>query len=344
MSRSTCLHEVCKDCGVRYVRTALGDKEAQIKAAGVRCPFFHSGCGEYLTPQLVKDSLVGHGIAASDASEAFSAEEAYRLERFVREASIPYDQLFRCIDTACCWPHRVDASLLNHFGTASASSPRTPSAVAGFMSFEVTRISSMIPTASLSSFRSGRSLAVDDVSVPFVDVDAAVQLHSTPLLQCEKCETRQCVRCNVRWHPSNLTCEEFQVLRSSEGDDGALSVAFANATTKPCPWCGERISHYHGHACHHIRPVTGCPRCGGHFCYCCGSQGKCRRCSLYCKEDNLEKYLVKTDKTPFLHDSRCGCLVCPDCSPGRPCPQCDGTCIVCKGLLALLGGTGDARV
>ena len=35
--------------------------------------------------------------------------------------------------------------------------------------------------------------------------------------------------------------------------------------------CGERISHYHGHHCHHISPVGrgGCPRCQQHFCYQC---------------------------------------------------------------------------
>lgn len=39
-------------------------------------------------------------------------------------------------------------------------------------------------------------------------------------------------------------------------------------TSKLCPnvGCGNRISHFHGHACHHISPQTdGCPACHQHF-------------------------------------------------------------------------------
>ena len=36
----------------------------------------------------------------------------------------------------------------------------------------------------------------------------------------------------------------------------------------------------------------------------------------------------------YPHDKRCGCLVCPECRPGRPCPTClDGDCLVCRDLV-----------
>ena len=41
------------------------------------------------------------------------------------------------------------------------------------------------------------------------------------------------------------------------------------ATTKPCPVCRYRGTHYHGHHCHEISPFGGCPGCGTHYCYSC---------------------------------------------------------------------------
>ena len=33
-------------------------------------------------------------------------------------------------------------------------------------------------------------------------------------------------------------------------------------------------------------------------------------------------------------DSRCGCVICADCLPGKPCGDlCDGNCVVCAGIL-----------
>ena len=47
-------------------------------------------------------------------------------------------------------------------------------------------------------------------------------------------------------------------------DDAATAAteAYVAATSKGCPnpACGQRVTHYHGHACHHISPSTnGCP-------------------------------------------------------------------------------------
>ena len=36
---------------------------------------------------------------------------------------------------------------------------------------------------------------------------------------------------------------------------------------------------------------------------------------------------------PYPHDDRCGCPICPDCRPGAPCPQCTGSCVVCRGIV-----------
>mmetsp|Transcript_73633 Transcript_73633/g.163654 ORF Transcript_73633/g.163654 Transcript_73633/m.163654 type:complete len:199 (-) Transcript_73633:431-1027(-) len=103
----------------------------------------------------------------------------------------------------------------------------------------------------------------------------------------------------------------------------------------------ERISHYHGHHCHHISPETdGCPRCHQHFCFVCllphGTPGNeernpaCPHGSGYCHSEGIEDHLVME---PFPHDRRCGCPICPDCRRGHPCENCDGDCVVCEGTV-----------
>ncbi|KAH8046218.1 hypothetical protein JL722_13823 [Aureococcus anophagefferens] len=36
---------------------------------------------------------------------------------------------------------------------------------------------------------------------------------------------------------------------------------------------------------------------------------------------------------PYPRDTRCGCTFCSDCRPGRPCSQCNGGCVVCRGVV-----------
>jgi len=86
--------------------------------------------------------------------------------------------------------------------------------------------------------------------------------------------------------------------------------------------CGEGIQHARGHACHHIKPGTGCPTCRTHFCYACLGPYPCRNgCRMFC--------------TPNAHEptaAACDCSDCVDCAPGRPCSECDndGRCFVCQ--------------
>ena len=102
-------------------------------------------------------------------------------------------------------------------------------------------------------------------------------------------------------------------------------------TTKACPKCKFRQSHFHGHACHSV--VCGschasrCYRCGNESCSCGSSHG-------YCKEilgiSDITDFLVLN---PYPYDKRCGCAICFDCRPGKPCGTCTGSCIVCTGTV-----------
>ena len=127
----------------------------------------------------------------------------------------------------------------------------------------------------------------------------------------------------------------------------SISEDFVAATTKPCPKCNFRGTHYHGHACHHISPGSGCPSCRVHYCYVCkctaeenkrerGNEHSCKCgnwssfCSSFRSVDEVQSYL---SILPYPHDNRCGCIVCPDCRFGSPCPMCPGQCDVCLGYI-----------
>lgn len=138
-------------------------------------------------------------------------------------------------------------------------------------------------------------------------------------VMCPYCTLKFCRRCEVRWH-SDLTCEEHtSYCRDTDATptaamaqhNDAASRALMMRIAKRCPTCQSPTIHYAGHACHHIKPGTGCPTCGTHWCYMCGAERvnnvqQCG-CPLFC--DNA---------------TTCGCPVCPECRPGAPCHQCDG--------------------
>ncbi|KAL1510219.1 hypothetical protein AB1Y20_006547 [Prymnesium parvum] len=69
-----------------------------------------------------------------------------------------------------------------------------------------------------------------------------------------------CGYCQHVWDPR-------AELGDSDYNDRATT-ALIRVTSKQCPnpSCGQRISHFHGHDCHHISPGTnGCPSCHQHF-------------------------------------------------------------------------------
>ena len=149
-----------------------------------------------------------------------------------------------------------------------------------------------------------------------------------------------CPHCDHRWDP-----------RAAAGEDDATR-EFLDATSKKCPTCGVRSTHYHGHDCHHIGyGQGGCLTCKQHWCYVCerkhgapegdGSPAAftsmgaskhpdCTHGSSFCIPQGITDHLVPS---PYPHDSRCGCPVCPTCRPGKPCEQCSGSCIVCRGAV-----------
>ena len=132
--------------------------------------------------------------------------------------------------------------------------------------------------------------------------------------RCRSCRISFCVGCRTSpWH-AGVTCDQHR------GADAATEHVIRQ-TTKPCPHCGLRATHFRGHNCHHIV----CPACRGHWCYSCGQQSapETHRCETPRCQGRL------------FCDDTCNCPDCPDCAPGRPCggelacPN-DGRCRVCQ--------------
>mmetsp|Transcript_4392 Transcript_4392/g.8155 ORF Transcript_4392/g.8155 Transcript_4392/m.8155 type:complete len:1152 (-) Transcript_4392:2470-5925(-) len=142
--------------------------------------------------------------------------------------------------------------------------------------------------------------------------------------------------------------QEGKTLMDGSGNDTIFTAndnatrTFINATTKACPICSLRATHYHGHSCHHI--YGGCEGCNEEYCYRCLSTATqnlkerndrtccpCGSWETFCNNEDLCFFLVCK---PYPHDSRCGCTICPDCRPSNPCDMCDGSCVVCDGLIA----------
>lgn len=113
------------------------------------------------------------------------------------------------------------------------------------------------------------------------------------------------------------TALRFKALQDRAVHADATQIVI-ESSSKPCPFCGIRVSHYQYHGCHHISPPKngrGCTGCGKHFCYTClaewGDENCPNGCKLFCY-------------------AGCGCPVCPECRPGEPCDNCDVPCRACK--------------
>eukprot|EP00047_Mylnosiga_fluctuans_P004441 m.234548 g.234548 ORF g.234548 m.234548 type:complete len:1138 (+) comp12675_c0_seq1:83-3496(+) len=132
-----------------------------------------------------------------------------------------------------------------------------------------------------------------------------------PKMECIYCQHILCGQCWTSDH-KGMTCAQARTQRAGQDEE---TQNYISKTSKPCPNCQMAISHYRGHACHHIRPGTGCPNCGHHFCFAClrPHQSPDCKCEKFCSDT-------------------CDCQDCPECREGNPCAHCDndGRCRVCR--------------
>ncbi|KAJ8614568.1 hypothetical protein CTAYLR_004077 [Chrysophaeum taylorii] len=364
----SCGHQICTACSIGYVRSALANVAEQVTAAGMRCPLGGSKystdtCDGVVTKDVV-ERLVARDIRPDLAADVLPlrADELDRLLRFMYEASIKIYERFYCCWADCSRLFAVEhRDHLTRYGAPPTDSVRR----APKLIFQRLRTAfrtapppepqqqqqQQIPRASPASTitsdpgdveasgreddaRGGSDDDDDDEErgaseAPLVNDDDDICWETTPpFVSCPWCGRQSCLRCKVPAH-SLLTCKEVKT-----GGPGVIATTlFVEATSKPCPQCSFRITHHHGHACHHIRPGTGCLNCGTHFCYRClrrGTSGTSCGCRLFCQNSDIVNNI---ERLPYPHDRRCGCPFCADCREGAPCPQCTGGCVVCRGLV-----------
>jgi len=280
-----CGHQLCTTCSVGYVRSALGDVAEHVRAGGLRCPLHYAGCASTVTLAVIS-RLVSRPLANLSEQDRstilpLAPAEFERLERFFDEAALPVDERFYCAFKDCARLFAVEHrdALAKYAGLGADVAERRDSRA------RLEQVQSII-AAPLRRIRRNQNTRVhpdqpDANADPFPDVDltdeakagearnvclegpeekALRQLFSscTPFAHCPYCARPSCVRCKTAAHPA-VACADTQ-------DEAKLTFAFVDATSKPCPQCALRVTHSHGHACHHIRPGSGCPNCATHFC------------------------------------------------------------------------------
>jgi len=314
------LHAACLG---KYLSQLLGDAHTQVGPHGVRCPYYHT-CKSHIS---TNDMVLFHDFLTQRGWDK-------------KHGDLPSaDPLLPLHDVA-------------------ASVPVVPAPVP----FDDEALSKLSQFSVAATFPSDDLVYCPACNVPFF-VDDAFRKGATRRATCE-CGVTFCWRCLVPWerHRAYPSCEAYQRAANELDEDTARYVA---ASSKPCPGCSAPLTHYHGHSCHHISAAGddaggGCPRCHTHFCYAClataaenererGARQACRcaagRWGTFCETAHIAEHLVAE---PYPHDDRCGCPICPDCRPGAPCggavvlagggvstgdSGCDGTCVVCLGLV-----------
>ena len=95
---------------------------------------------------------------------------------------------------------------------------------------------------------------------------------------------------------------------------------FVRSQSKACPKCQTPIVHFRNHGCHRVK----CSTCSYEFCCICTAQ-------VINDEPNDELAARNTCHCRLFcaSDGSCGCALCDECKPGKPCPACNGQCNVC---------------
>lgn len=119
-----------------------------------------------------------------------------------------------------------------------------------------------------------------------------------------------CTLCSRDW-------SRVHVCQAPTAEDVA-SVQVVSRTSKPCPNCNAPVTHYLNHGCHRMHCTNH--SCGHRFCYVCLAVVRADEDDP--NDEALDRQTCRCP--PFCQaDGACGCIRCPDCRPGEPCPAAD---------------------
>jgi len=270
---------------------------------GASCPL-GSKCkvsGYHLGPQHV-EALRRYGVANFQSSPEAASSRSLDADHLSDIDSDRFHLFTTSPVCVCCWDHisksKSDTSVTMDVNTDIEFEDSDKGSIGLLHSFDNEQ------TCDTSIPIIPKMMSSDDTST--VRLSCSHTFHRKCLLSAVRNQTHQYLRCP--YSPvcaallvdtdlsslSDVRCEtsidEFEslltrVCKSVSTLEDATD-AFINATTKACPnqACRLRVTHYHGHACHHIMPTPfcyacqsyscshgkkGCPGCGLHFCYRC---------------------------------------------------------------------------
>lgn len=332
---------MCRRCAVTYLRSALGDAQTQVTPEGVRCPMHPSGCSSFISAadasRLLTPRDAEHMAARAARSDPLAYGAAVTTKGIItRWLPAPLtSKLHKLAPDLYAWSEKRLAHLSQTHGWGLDEPPPTFLTMMELRRLRNYEVEATIPTPLRAWCPRCHLVHRRPPPAPPPPRWRRVLL-GIGLLRPPGEANLECEYCGCPWDA-----------RAGRGDanyDERASAALIALTTRQCPnpACKQRVSHFHGHACHQISPYTnGCPSCHLHFCYVCrlphGVPGSgyqkhllCTHGSSFCNNRNILANLVRE---PYPHDRRCGCPVCPLCAKGRPCEQCDGTCIVCDGVV-----------
>lgn len=305
---SGCNHVMCVSCAIGYVRANM--ETATPELYPFRCPAFCTeDCPGHMVDisylQLLAPELLDDGITA------LSMEEVQRYNQQQVFAAIPAHQRIRCPHPTC------GALLFNPNGQASDTTQAedaTPepermrcSHCERFLCQTCTEVwgEQHLCPALRKQREEQERLSLAEVARLLEEQqqqEAEEEARAETQRQMQEVAERQ---------------RRLEEQRQRQQAQIAESEQLITATSKPCPRCRAPITHFRGHACHHITPggsAGGCSACHHQFCYMCLAPWHTCRCPLFCT-------------------TACDCPPCPTCRPGRGCADCDsdGRCPSCSG-------------
>lgn len=246
----SCGHQMCRSCACAYVREQLGHREANVTPEGVRCPLHVNGCHAYIDAQGAASKLLT-ALDLQQLDDKAKGRSANWLAVRIRVAFVRAMAPVQEPPAARLGP----PVLLRQLSPGRIASGGT--AADAFLTVdELLKLERYAVEASLAEQErvwcpSCLALCLlpegvqREIRKPapsrLVRVAIALGCKRRPLTDVK------CPHCSHHWDPLNLGDRSYEE-RASE--------MLIKQTSRQCPNCSYAITHFHGHACHHMHAAA----------------------------------------------------------------------------------------
>ncbi len=319
---NVCYHWVCVGCMVQSFRVALNDAKSFTKG-GIACP--DPNCdhvtieGTFNRLRQLADKVLPDPQKRTDEGP-FNDLEIQKCNRYMADSRIPANRRIFCTNPRCNGRYDDGEFIAQDVG----------------IFVEEKRNDNDDNNNNVEKKKSLSKNVAEDEKKNNQGLKHEKEVDSLKFicLFCEDENYARCKKCKEDYHPKYAACEVAKnELAKKKSQDEQKSKLLTDLTTKKCPFCKTiRHTHWHGHGCHAI----SC-RCGRQFKF---TSNPTLSTHSACRQSNIKNYIDNRSGWPV--DSRCGCPICSECRPGRPCASCGGNCVVCRGYVPPGQFVGDA--